>query len=350
MDENSAPICPSTTTTKGETKNDEDSNVIISFSLPFNDNKYIITASLCSKSILFIADEALGLDQVYYKSRMTYTEFLSLNKTFKLCDSLKEIGNTLKYYIENALNGEKNYDIFLTKRNNKELRLNIKVLAIQKEYSFGIKLEKVTKEKDKLIKDLRKVIDICVKKYGKDDIFNELIKEDGPSKNILTKCSDIFWKEGNNYEINQKRLVAKKIKEDNFCTTIVGDKPLYDNCISTWKIKLQSFKGEDLRIGVGPYNLNQDKKENDKICWTFGCSDSKLYLKSKNPTKYKSNTDISLSTNDVVGVKMDMSKGELSFSINGVNFGIACKKIPTDIDIVPVVLLYGKNDSVEIIN
>ena len=51
----------------------------------------------------------------------------------------------------------------------------------------------------------------------------------------------------------------------------------------------------------------------------------------------------------VIGVVMDTTKGELSFVVNGVNFGVAFEGIPLDKPLVPCVVLYWKDDSVELI-
>ena len=54
-------------------------------------------------------------------------------------------------------------------------------------------------------------------------------------------------------------------------------------------------------------------------------------------------------TGDSVGVVMDTTKGELSFTLNGVILGIAYEGIPLDKPLVPCVILYWKGDSVELI-
>ena len=46
---------------------------------------------------------------------------------------------------------------------------------------------------------------------------------------------------------------------------------------------------------------------------------------------------------------MDTTKGELSFVIKGVNLGVAFDGIPLDKPLVPCVILYNENDSVELI-
>ena len=44
---------------------------------------------------------------------------------------------------------------------------------------------------------------------------------------------------------------------------------------------------------------------------------------------------------------MDTAKGELSFSLNGANFGVAYEGIPLDKPLIPCVILWWPDDSVE---
>ena len=56
-----------------------------------------------------------------------------------------------------------------------------------------------------------------------------------------------------------------------------------------------------------------------------------------------------LHTGDVVGVVMDTTKGELSFALNGVNYGVAFEGIPLGKPLVPCVLIGHEDDSVELV-
>ena len=46
---------------------------------------------------------------------------------------------------------------------------------------------------------------------------------------------------------------------------------------------------------------------------------------------------------------MDTTKGDLSFVVNGVDYGVAFGGIPLDKPLVPCVALYYEGDSVELI-
>ena len=63
--------------------------------------------------------------------------------------------------------------------------------------------------------------------------------------------------------------------------------------------------------------------------------------------KYKVNKR--LKKDDIVEVIMNTINGELSFSVNGENYGTACK-IPLDIDLSPVVIIFDQGNSIELLN
>ena len=97
------------------------------------------------------------------------------------------------------------------------------------------------------------------------------------------------------------------------------------------------------------------KTENYNKCgWYFDCYDSTLW--SGPPNNYYNNEcgprkekGKYVCTGDSVGVVMDMTKGELSFVVNGVNLGVAFEGIPLNKPLVPCTLLCCKGDSVGLI-
>ena len=56
-----------------------------------------------------------------------------------------------------------------------------------------------------------------------------------------------------------------------------------------------------------------------------------------------------LKEGDIVEVIMNNITGELSFSANDINYGVACK-IPLNIDLSPFVGIYVQGSSVELLN
>ena len=152
--------------------------------------------------------------------------------------------------------------------------------------------------------------------------------------------------------------VATKAKGTYGSSTVIGTSFLPESEVSSWKIRmLSSLRGDwgGVFVGVAPYTINKNDFDNFEKCgWYLGCYS--LRLTSGPPhnysckyfgqmaTRYKH-----LSTEDNVGVVMNTTKGELSFSVNGTNLGVAYEGIPLDEPLVPCVILTMGNDSVELI-
>ena len=119
--------------------------------------------------------------------------------------------------------------------------------------------------------------------------------------------------------------------------------------ISKWKIKLTSDTEQsfDILIGIGPNNPN-DEIDFFKKCWSFVTSKSELILLSDKSMKYKNHSG-RLKEGDIVEVNVDRKKGDLSFSVNGKDYGLACSEIPKDEVLYPTVIIHDQNKSVEII-
>lgn len=82
--------------------------------------------------------------------------------------------------------------------------------------------------------------------------------------------------------------------------------------------------------------MDQKKEELHHRAWAFICGKSQLSLKSDGDIKYNNHTG-KLKTGDIVEVIMDTNTGTLSFKVNDIDYGVATKEIPTNIDLVPVV-------------
>ena len=128
--------------------------------------------------------------------------------------------------------------------------------------------------------------------------------------------------------------------------------------MTSWNIKIlksRNNNGSNIFIGIAPSDIDQNEDNNYEKCgWHIYCYYSTLcsgpphnytgmeYGPRKESGKYAH-------TGDSVGVVMDTTKSELSFFVNGVNFGVAFKGIPLDKPLVPCVLLKREKDSVELI-
>ena len=159
------------------------------------------------------------------------------------------------------------------------------------------------------------------------------------------------WKAGPNYSLSNNDLIATKTKGgQSHCCNILGDIILPKNKINKWKIKIKKFVYSDyewtILIGISPFNLNQNMSNPYEKAWTFLCGSSKLSINSGSQRDYIGKKE-RLKEGDIIEVILN-TNGELSFSVNDVNYGVACK-IPMDIDLSPFVNLYKEGDSIELL-
>ena len=190
--------------------------------------------------------------------------------------------------------------------------------------------------------------------------WSDEVKEN--TQNISFKASG--WKEcPDNVDENRKYFVDEKnpriaTKNKDRWSTIIGSTPLLLKKEVSWSINvLKSWNnGGNIFIGVAPSDINQNVDHNYEKCgWYFYCRDSALCSgpphnciwpgKEYGPRIGKGKY---VHTGDSVGVVMDTTKGDLSFTLNGVNLGVAYEGIPLDKPLVPCVLFYYEGDSVEL--
>ena len=143
--------------------------------------------------------------------------------------------------------------------------------------------------------------------------------------------------------------------------TVLGDTPLPKGAICEWAIlvlRIRPGTGCCICVGVSPANVDQNAERNfEKHGWYFYCYDSNL---SSGPPHrlwhaiYGPRKQIGtyVKTGDMVGVVFDTRNsvtGTLSFVLSGVNCGPAAEGIPLDVPLVPAVILFIADDSVQFV-
>ena len=74
----------------------------------------------------------------------------------------------------------------------------------------------------------------------------------------------------------------------------------------------------------------------------------KSCLLRKEEIKYNNNSGY-LKQGDIIEVIVDRDKGNLTYSVNGVDYGKAFSDIPNDQDLFPTITIFQEGHSVEII-
>ena len=274
-------------------------------------------------------------DQILLEIDKQYNEYFFNENFLKICDKLP---NQIKLSLENgkSLNGE--WD-------NDKRKINYKIFDC-------INIENNIKN----INELKGNIEACNSK----NIDIEFLPDDDGINLFLEKikifgqiCKADFkfkFKPGKNYSVSDNGLIATKNNGgNNWNCTIIGNREIPKNRISKWKIKLNSSTKQswDILIGIGPDNPNNEKDFYNK-CWTFLSSNSQIINKSNGTSNYYKNKE-RLKKGDIVEVLVDRKIGNLSYAVNGLNYGLACSEIPKDDILFPIIILYDQELSVEIV-
>ena len=187
-----------------------------------------------------------------------------------------------------------------------------------------------------------------------------VVTENGHKKQINSwkKCKSHI--DGHStYSVREKDGKAATSLSDGYCT-IIGNSSLPHNKVTSWSIKILKSRDNDgggIFIGVAPFDIDQNKDDNYEKCgWYINCYSSALWSgpphnyfgKKYGPRKERGGWYVH--TGDIVGVVMNTTSGKLSFAVSGVYLGVAFDGIPLDKPLVPCVLLYYKNDSLELID
>ena len=182
--------------------------------------------------------------------------------------------------------------------------------------------------------------------------LEETIKAFG---DISEDCFHFKFKQGNNYSIYNNGFIATKSSGgNNWNCVIVGDKEIPKKRISKWKIKINGNKTKqnnndkysDIYIGIGPKSFQGNLYDE---CWSIFSGSSNVRLQNKNKNLDYNNLNINLKKGDIIEVIADRKLGNISYSINGINHGLAFQDIPTEDVLYPTVVLYEQGLSVEIV-
>ena len=146
-------------------------------------------------------------------------------------------------------------------------------------------------------------------------------------------------------------MVTKNNGGDKWNCSIIGNKEIPKNKISKWKIRLNNFiikkNSWNILVGIGPDNPN-NKDYFHKKCWSFVCGESIVNIKGSTKIYYNKESK-PLKKGDIIEVIVDRQLGNLSFSINNINYGIAFSEIPKEDILFPFVSIYDQDQIVEIV-
>ena len=144
-------------------------------------------------------------------------------------------------------------------------------------------------------------------------------------------------------------MTVTKNCENGWNCFVFGDKEVPKNKISKWKIKINKKISKnfwDFYIGIGPKLI---KKQYYNECWSLVSANSEIKANIKGEVAFLNIPKGELKIGDIIEVIVDRKLGNLSFAVNGVNFGIISSNIPKDDELYPSIILYENGASVEIV-
>ena len=162
----------------------------------------------------------------------------------------------------------------------------------------------------------------------------------------------------NHFTIDKETNRIAKNDCDHHCT-VVGKTPLSTDKASYVRFTVTQSKykdSEEIYAGIAPYNVDQNYNFHpDTYGWYYDCFFSGLragkpynYRCENKPYGPKNSWGKVVREGDTVGILFDPIKREISFVVNGVNFGVAYENIPIDVPLVPSVVTRHRDDTVTI--
>ena len=113
-----------------------------------------------------------------------------------------------------------------------------------------------------------------------------------------------------------------------------------------WKIKILKTKDKQIMVGVAPSDFDINSSNFDTCGYYLFCHNSTL--SSGPPFNYSSKKTNLTEVKDEIVIIMNMKKRTLKFIINSEDKGDSYTNIPIDKPLFPAIILYHKDDSVEI--
>ena len=214
-----------------------------------------------------------------------------------------------------------------------------------------------------------KMVNIINDKFNKSNLNNKIKFKFIPKENQLDSITNIIKSFGkilhNNYSFKEcpqniqegrkyiltgdnKNIVTKTGTDTTWMGTICEnelDKSIEEH---KWKIKILKTKRKYIMIGVAPIDFDINSSGYNTCGWYLYCFYSQPRLYSGPPFNYDYYESNLNEVNDEIIVVFNFKKQTLKFIINNEDKGDSYANIPIDKPIFPAVLLYNKDDSIEI--
>ena len=194
--------------------------------------------------------------------------------------------------------------------------------------------------------------------HENNDLFEKLklfgqIRSIKTDKFIFKKCPQNI-NESRKYELSgENENILTKTGTNNKWMGTICENELEKGKEYKWKIKiLNSTEYKRIIVGIAPIDFDINSSIYNTCGWYIHCYSgySHPVLWSGPPHNYKNKATNLKEVKDEIILVMNMKKRALKFIIDNEDKGDVYTDIPIDKPLFPAVLLYDKNDSIEIIN
>ena len=280
-------------------------------------------------------------DELLLEVDKIYDNIYCNEDIIKECEKLP---NKTKLYLEKGRMIEKEWnnnklnslinDCINIENNIKEINIiKQKIQQCNSNNKTSIKFNQKEDEINKFIEN--------IKTFGKITSFVEI-------KYKFKKCPNNI-KEQRKYCVtgNNENILTKTGLDNSWAGTICEDS-LDEIKEYKWKIKILNSKYKRIMVGVAPsdFDINSSSYNHGWYLFCYESLNSPLF--SGPPFNYSGKSTNLNNIKDEIIIVMNMKKKTLKFIIDNEDKGESYTNIPLDKPIFPAVLLYEKNDSVEI--
>ena len=167
-------------------------------------------------------------------------------------------------------------------------------------------------------------------------------------KYVLKKCP-LEINESKKFIISgENENVFTKIGEDEQWTGTICKNELGKNEQHSWKIQILNSQNNEIMVGVAPIDFDINSSDYTKCGWYYHIGHSSLY--SGPPYNYNNKEIDFYMNNNLITVVLNLNERTLGF-INDYSYENIpiYSDIPIDKPLVPVILLYNKEDSIKIL-
>lgn len=255
--------------------------------------------------------------------------------------------NTFKK-IEKSITKSKEIENELNDSNKYKASINECIIIENNMPNLNKDIEKIKSEID-----INK-INSGIKFYPGDDQNIKEITEKLKKFCDIYQISNIFKFKKCPDKINKDKLYTVSGKDENIITKTGVDGWVGIACQNsleksgktyTWTVKILKSYNNTIMVGVANKDFDINSSSYSNNGWYFYCYNSSLYSGAENYSNRKTHLP---KVKEEIKIVMDMNRYSLKFIVDNEDKGDSYSNLYTNKNLVPVVFLYHKNDSVEI--